>query len=309
MQLKSTDIFKNQNYRNGVVIDDDNLFRLKKVLLDMVHEFDDTCTKHGLYYSLCGGSLLGAIRHEGFIPWDEDIDVFMTRESYNKFIDIYNDELSSKYTLHSPEMNPQDGMPLAQLSLNGTVYRTQLAPNRKNPGVFIDIFIIENVPDNYMLRMIHCFLSMLTGLLLSCTRMYHDKSSLMEFFSTADEKTIKMLKNKVFIGSMISKLISLKNVCRLNNWVNSFYDNKNTKYVACPSGRRHYCGEIFERKYIEDVIRRPFETVNLYTIKDADYYLSKMYGLDYMTPPTLDKREVHCVMELDLNKYDQEESK
>lgn len=300
MKLESTDIFKNQNYSNGVVIDGENLFKLKKVLLNMVSEFDAVCTRYNLYYSLCGGSLLGAIRHNGFIPWDEDVDVFMTRDSYNKFVDVYNNELSSKYTLHSPEMNPQDGMPLAQLSLNGTIYRTQLAPNRKNPGIFIDIFIIENVPDNYMLRMIHCFFSMLTGFMLSCTRMYKDKRSLMEFFSNADDQTIKMIKNKIFIGLIINKLISLKSICKINNLVNSFYNKSNTKYVACPSGRRHYCGEIFERKYIMDVTRRPFEKLKLCTMKNANYYLSKMYGDDYMTPPAEDKREVHCVMELDL---------
>ena len=130
--------------------------------------------------------------------------------------------------------------------------------------------------------------------------MYKDKISLMAFFSNADDQTKRMLRDKIFIGSIVNKFISLKSICKLNNWVNSFYSNNHTKYVACPSGRRHYCGEIFERKYIMDIVRRPFETAKFYTMKNADYYLSKMYGSDYMTPPTLDKREVHCVMELNL---------
>lgn len=300
MRLSTSDLMKNQKHRNGIVVEADKLEQIKSILLYVLVDFDNICSKYDLHYSLCGGSMLGAIRHHGFIPWDDDVDVFMTRDSYDKFVDIYKKELIGKYTLHSPETNPQDGMPLAQLSLNGTIYRTHLAPNRDNPGIFMDIFILENTPDNYWLRMLHCFFSMATGLLLSCARMYKDREITRQFFSSADDYTKDVIDKKIMIGSFVTKFISVKNICYLNNWVNRFCKNDKSSHVACPTGRKHYWGEVYEREIITNVVKRSFEGEMFFTIKDADSYLKRLYGIDYMTPPPMEKREVHCVMELDL---------
>ena len=89
MNLSTSKLFKEQKYKNGIEITEDKLKKLKKILLEMLIDFDVVCEKNNLYYTLCGGTALGAVRHNGFIPWDDDVDIFMTRESYNKFLTIY----------------------------------------------------------------------------------------------------------------------------------------------------------------------------------------------------------------------------
>lgn len=302
MDLSTFKLFKEQKYKNGIEITGDKLKKLKKILLEMLIDIDDVCAKNNLYYTLCGGTALGAVRHNGFIPWDDDVDIFMTRESYNKFLKIYYNELKDKYTLHSPETTPELGMPLAQISLNGTVYKTHLAPERKNPGIFVDIFILENTPDNVVLRDIHVFFSLFFGLALSCSRFYKDRKFYLQAFDGADIKTLRAIKNKIFLGKLFNVFLSTKKWVQLTNWWNSLCKNNNSKYVSVPSGRKHYFGELYLRSEMCAKIVLPFETEVLSVMHGYDYYFKKLYGYDYMTPPPESDREVHCVFELDFGK-------
>lgn len=302
MRLTTSVIFKNQKYKNGIEITGDKLKRLKEILLEMLIDIDDICTKNNLYYILCGGTALGAVRHNGFIPWDDDVDIFMTRESYNKFLTIYEKKLKNKYTLHSPETTPELGIPLAQISLNGTIYKTHLAPERKNPGIFVDIFILENTPDNVVLRDIHGFFSLFFGLALSCSRFYKDRKFYLQAFDGADIKTLRAIKNKIFLGKLFNVFLSTKKWVQLTNWWNSLCKNNNSKYVSVPSGRKHYFGELYLRSEMCAKIVLPFETEVLSVMHGYDYYFKKLYGYDYMTPPPESDREVHCVFELDFGK-------
>ena len=77
------------------------LKQLHKVELEILDEIDSFCKKHNIEYFLCGGSLLGAVRHKGFIPWDDDLDIGMFREDYDKFISEYSKVKDSKYYIHS----------------------------------------------------------------------------------------------------------------------------------------------------------------------------------------------------------------
>ena len=300
MDLSTFKLFKEQKYKNGIEITGDKLKKLKKILLEMLIDIDDVCAKNNLYYTLCGGTALGAVRHNGFIPWDDDVDIFMTRESYNKFLKIYYNELKDKYTLHSPETTPELGMPLAQLSLNGTIYKTHLAPERKNPGIFIDIFIIENTPDNILLRYLHGFVSLFLGLGLSCSRFYKDKEFYLNSFSNADKTTVKAIKDKIMIGRIFTLFLSTKKWTKMTNHWNSICTNNKSLYVSVPSGRKHYFGELYLREKMRNRKKVLFENIELPVMQDYDYYFTKLYGSDYMTPPPEKDREVHCVFELDF---------
>ena len=95
---------------------DKELKKLQKIELDILIEFDKICKKNNLRYVLVGGTLIGAIRHKGFIPWDDDIDVSMPRKDYNKFIKIQEKELNhNKYYFQSMETNDKFGLPFAKL--------------------------------------------------------------------------------------------------------------------------------------------------------------------------------------------------
>lgn len=301
MNLSTFSLLK--NHQGSVVIDSELTKKIQKVLLGIIIDFDQCCRENDIDYSLCGGSALGAVRHKGFIPWDDDIDVFMTRKNYDRFLDVYNDFFKDKYTLHSPETTPELGMPIAQLSLNGTVYKTQLAPNRDNPGIYIDIFILENIPDNFVLRKAHGLVSLALGLCLSCSRFNLDKVILLKFYEGASDTALEAIKLKIILGGILRFFLSTKKWCELNNWWNSLCKNSNSKYVACPSGRKHYFGELYPRGFVCKTHYMAFENIEMRVMDGYDYYFKKLYGDDYMIPPPIEKREMHSIIELDLGKY------
>ena len=112
--------------------DDETLSQLHEVQIEILDEFVKICEKHQLSYSLVGGTLLGAIRHKGFIPWDDDIDVGLLREDYDKFIKIAKEELSDKYYLDCFEYNKDYYLPFAKIKKNNTIFNEHLSRNYKN---------------------------------------------------------------------------------------------------------------------------------------------------------------------------------
>ena len=157
-------------YRLQIVLNClETLKDLQRTLLEILQDFADICKKYGFYYSICGGTALGAVRHGGFIPWDDDIDVFMLRKDYEKFLEIFKTEISEKYYLKSMETTPEIGMPITQLMKRGTIFRTTNSLPEDDSGVYIDICILDNAPDNIILRTIH--IKQLSSLpIKSCTR-------------------------------------------------------------------------------------------------------------------------------------------
>ena len=128
--------------------------RLWAVLLDLLIEFDRVCKKNGIKYMIDGGTLLGAIRHGGFIPWDDDIDVIMLRDQYEKLNAIANKEFAEPYFWQTNITDPDHGRGYARLRNSTTTYIPRFEMDGKKPmfkhnqGALIDIFICDNVPDS-----------------------------------------------------------------------------------------------------------------------------------------------------------------
>lgn len=117
--------------------------RLFAVLLDMLVEFDSVCRKNGLKYFLCGGSLLGAIRHNGFIPWDDDIDVEMPREDYEKLL-LLSEEFKAPYCLENPHLDPYYAYSYSRLvNDNTTAIVKPFAFQPIHHGIWISIFPVD----------------------------------------------------------------------------------------------------------------------------------------------------------------------
>lgn len=118
--------------------------------LDMLYKFMNICNKHNLKWWVDGGTLLGAVRHKGFIPWDDDIDVFMLREDYDKFIDIAKTEITGNYFLQT-DWTDDTWFCHAKMRRTDTTAILDKDLSAKfnfNQGIFIDIFPFDNVPDN-----------------------------------------------------------------------------------------------------------------------------------------------------------------
>ena len=122
------------------------LDKLHRVQVEILRDFDAVCEKHQLHYFAVYGTAIGAVRHGGFIPWDDDIDVLMPREDYNRLIDVFREGKLKGYHLQCIETDPGYWNFFAKLRKNGTTFITKEERYVKShQGVFIDIFPMEGI--------------------------------------------------------------------------------------------------------------------------------------------------------------------
>ena len=283
-------------------LDDEEIAQLKNVLLEILLDVHSFCVSKGLEYVLCGGSCLGAIRHKGFIPWDDDIDIAMPRTSYAIFCETFEEAYGGKYVLNIPGKTKGYGLGIAHVRMAGTVYKTHsdFGVANDEAGIFIDIFPIENVPNNPISRKVHEFGSLALGLLTSCNRFYNYRELYLKL-AGQNESLRKQFLKKIRIGSL-TKRRTLENwALRWDRW-NSKCKNENSKNVTIPSGRKHYNGELLPREAFFPAKEGDFEGHKLKLPADADAYLKSLYG-DYMEIPAETEREKHVVMELDFGDF------
>ena len=122
-------------------LSDSELQEIHKDLLELLKAFKNVCDKEGIWYTLAFGTVLGAVRHKGFIPWDDDIDIGMTRDNYEKFIKIANTKLSEEFFLQTMETEEETPFYFAKVRKNKTKFIEKYVKDiNMNHGIFIDIF-------------------------------------------------------------------------------------------------------------------------------------------------------------------------
>lgn len=300
MNLSTVGTFKKLQNENDCLnkMTDEQLKKLQEILVEIMNDIDCVCTKHNLTYNLGGGSCLGAIRHNGFIPWDDDMDINMPREDYERFCEIFQKELGDKYWLHTPEKTKDYGLAFARVRKKGTVFRSREdISNNEEIGVYLDIFIIENTYDVSIMRYIHGFLSLVTGFLLSCRNFYNNKKFYMNMVEN-NKKTKKVFLFKIIVGFIFSWL-SVDTMTHIWNNANKMCKNSNSKYVTVPVGRNHFFGELYEREKFCKTIKHKFEKYEFQICEDYEGYLKHMYG-DYMKIPKKEEQEQHIFLELKI---------
>ena len=131
----------------------EDLFKVHKIEVDILREVIRICEKHKIQYFILGGTLLGAIRHKGFIPWDDDIDIGMTRDNYNKFLALAGKELGVEYFLQTFNTEANTPFYFAKVRKKGTKFIEEYCKNLEiEHGLFLDIFPYDNIPDDIKLR-------------------------------------------------------------------------------------------------------------------------------------------------------------
>lgn len=225
---------------NGKVLSQEQIKEIQRVLLMVLEDIDAICREYGLKYSLIGGTAIGCMRHKGFIPWDDDVDIAMTRKDYEIFRVVINNKCSEKYSLTDARRENNYGKNIPKLRLKQTEYSTLLKVNPLDKEITTDIFIIENVDELKIVKGIHGVLCLIMGYLLACRRIAEYKETFCEVYKEKDFKI------KLFIGKIIS-FISLDKWAHLTENVYSFCKNDKSKYVSVPTDRRHFFGEIFPR--------------------------------------------------------------
>jgi len=285
---------------NSITLDDERLHALQSVLTMILSDVVSVCEKHDFSYVVGGGTCLGAVRHKGFIPWDDDIDLNMSRENIAAFLDELRSIYPGKYAVQNPQDTHDIGIGSIRLRLEGTTFKSH-SDFTGDSGVFIDIFPIENVPNNIVVRAIYGSVSMVLGLIVSCRRFSEHADNYLHL--AKDKPNIaRVFNRKIAIGRLFSFRSLDAWSAAWDRW-NSHCRDRQSKYVTIPTGKRHYFGALSERNGFFPVCYEEFEGIRVAIPRDYDAYLKRLYGPDYMTPPNASAREVHVLREFDLGQY------
>lgn len=289
--LSTFDAFKHLHSDGMVMLDDPQLRKLQQTLLGILDDIDAVCGKYNISYTLGGGSCLGAIRHQGFIPWDDDIDINFSRAEYRRFIPLFRREFGDKYWVHTPEETDNYALLFARVRLKGTRVRTRDDFFNDECGAFVDLFIIENTFDNPVLRAIHGLGCMAFGLLLSCRKFWRDRKFLLPM-ARESRGLRRVFRIKIALGWLLS-WGSVNFWTRAANRWDALCKNDRSEYVAIPAGRKRFFGELYPREAVCRGVDVTYEGRTLQCPRDYKMYLTALYG-DYMTPPKQEDRELHA---------------
>lgn len=260
-------------------ISDDELKQIEFKILKEIHEI---CVANGLRYSLCGGTLLGAVRHKGFIPWDDDIDIFMPRPDYNKFI-AYCLSNETRFRLVSTEADPKYSYLFAKAIDPNTVIQ-ELNGNRNDVelGVFVDIFPIDGLGDTYEQAKKNFKKSSFNRELLVA---YNWK----KFFRSKTHSVIyEPIRFAFYLMSRLSN--SKKLIDRIQStYPSKSFDESQYAGVICGGYRQK---EILPTKIYAEFDKMLFEGQEFMTIKNWEAYLGSIYG-NFMQLPPEEKRVTH----------------
>lgn len=292
--------FKNVAIGNSKLhhLSQEDIEEIQKMLLDVMEDVAFVCKKYQLTYTLCGGSALGAIRHKGYIPWDEDLDLCMPRKDYDQFEEKFLQEFSEKYWIQNVKTSKKYDLSFMKIRVKGTRFMELFDPEEEKAGLFIDIFPLENTYDSAFKRRIHGTISEALLFICSCVRIRSKKDKILQYLG--NDGLGKVVRIKTAIGGFFS-FFSLHKWLMITEKFLARNKDENSKYVMIPSGRGHYFGEIYTRESFFPAKEIQFEDRVFMIQNNPDEYLTTMYG-NYMVIPPEDKRERHSVIEYSLNK-------
>lgn len=255
-----------------------NVKEQKQIQLLILKELKKVCDDNNIKYFLGGGTLLGAIRHRGYIPWDDDIDVMLLRNDYERLLKIFNDKCKNKeYKLISYKNTKDYYYPFAKIVDMNTKMIEYSCKEISDMGVYIDVFPIDYLPvENRKINKIYRkykLLNKFLGIYIIDKKDNLTNNKLKKIL----KKPIKFIIEKFKINTIILKSID-----------NLGIKNKKTNKVACISGR-YFEKEIMSSEYISDYILVEFEGDEYKAPIGYDSYLTKHYG-NYMILPPIEKQ-------------------
>lgn len=248
-----------------------NMKKVWAVELDLLVKFLEICKKYNIRYFATSGTLLGAVRHKGFIPWDDDIDVAMLREDYEKFIAVAQNELSYPYFLQTPKTDINYFRGHIQLRNSETTGILSVESESKlpfNQGIFIDIFPLDKMPDSKFIR-----------------RNYLLTVKLLNKYIKAIKKPCYNDFKKELVANILKFSTKIWSEERIVSAYDSLCDKYNQKEMAQLSHFSLNFGEkncIWDVDWYQKTVELQFEFIKLDAPISYDLLLTKIYG-DYMT--------------------------
>lgn len=261
----------------------EELTRWKSIITDVLREFHDICHKNGFQYYAVGGTAIGAVRHKGIIPWDDDIDVAMPRPDFDRFVDF-----CKKHDLGNYELVSYDNTNNYALYFPKFCNRNTTLVERWNTpcviGLFIDVFPLDSIADD-------------TQEAEKLVKHYIKLRNMLEAVSTHVSFTeyISLLSKRKEWGRFVVKTFGYMFRQRMRKFLFNAIDKLLRKYPYGSTGKViNYCGayamrELFDKKILEgEVVNLPFEDISVDMMPGYDEYLRGVYG-DYMQLPPKDK--------------------
>ncbi len=255
---------------------------LKSIEYNLLQSFDAICSEKGYRYSLGGGTLLGAIRHKGFIPWDDDIDVMMPRPDYDCFIK-YCEDNTIPFVLECHEYNPSYKNLFSKIIAKNTfLIDSSITTKATKMGVHIDVFPIDGLGNSYK----------------NAIKQFEKTTFKRELLNAATwEKYFRSKTHPWYYEPLrlslylLSRFQNAKNLMDSIDVINREVSFDESKFAGCVSGV-YRKKEIMETSVFQNYIDVQFEGGYFKAIRDYDAYLQKHYG-DYMKLPPKEKRVTH----------------
>lgn len=268
------------------------LEKVQKILLGYLLEIDRICRKHNIKYFLAGGTLLGAIRHHGFIPWDDDADVMMLREDYDRFQQVVQQELPDNVFMQIPSTEKGNYNPFTKLRINDTMFATEFTGHfmDMHNGIFFDVLSHDKTGNHKWSQKLHLMVTMLSRSIV---------------FNKWGNTDIKSGGNHPIICKIVDKakyLVPMRFALWAQNRSLEFFKNKKSDYLYDGMGRNLKRGS-FPAKWLEEAVYVDFEGYKFPVPKEYDKYLTYLYG-DYMQMiPVSQRRTSHSIVLMDLGAY------
>lgn len=258
--------------------EDSELKKLQSDMLIILAKLDELCQKHGIEYFAIGGTLLGAIRHKGYIPWDDDMDLGMLYSDYQKFINIPEEEFK-EYGLYAPEKNPGEYYSfVSKFYYKDSRFISPIAraDGKEDMGIFVEVFPFYNVPaDNKKINSIKKKIEMIKALYtVSCCKK-------VIVFDEGIKGKIKYIQKAVIKAfCKIFRLTPERLAIKYDKILSKYKDNDTEFIVASADVFR-----VYKKNWLDQYTRVPFEEVTMPIPKGYKNYLKLVYGDDYMQLP------------------------
>ncbi|MDO5760864.1 MAG: LicD family protein [Bacteroidota bacterium] len=276
---------------NARILSPQEIRQIQLLQVDMISELDRVCQKHNINYVLYGGTMLGAVRHKGYIPWDDDADIAMLREDYEKFRKVAN-ELDEKICIfQDTQTDKYYRWGYAKLRRVGTKFvRLGQEHLKSNNGIFIDIFPLDDIPKCLFFQMLQDFYCYI-----------------LRKISWSEVGKVQKKGFKKIWFKLLNK-IPMSFVLKCQEPLHKKSNNKSKNKVTCllfPSlGKLYYKSPLKERygmpkQWFLERKQYDFEGKKFWGIKDYDAFLKYEYG-DYMTLPPKEKRKTHPISDLQI---------
>lgn len=270
--------------------------KLQLAQLYIMSEVAKICEENNIRYYLCGGSLLGAIRHNGFIPWDDDLDITMYREDLNKLTAILREKHSDVFFVQDFKSDKNYTRYITKIRLNGTFQvEEHYKSDEIHQGIYIDIFPLDHVTKTDGLGL------KFRGKLLRYLFAFKSAKCTNDLLTTETKKTvIKILKP-------FTKLIPDRFVNGLFNWVCTATDKPGAKYTTSFASHYRWKKQLVENSVYGDGVMHKFENCEFRIPSEYETLLLQIFGKKYMELPPEEKRNSgHILVKIDLGKYENE---